>query len=104
MLANDLAKAVADFGAAVVSISRLRRDLARLPLRLRRLADRTDLFDRTDADAVRLAQCPVDRPGLGDSHLGPANQRGDVGRIGIAVADEPLACSGPVDGCSECPA
>src|ERR1700756_5512732 len=97
MLANDLAKPVAHLGSTIIPVSRLRRDLARLPLRLRRLADGTDLFDRANANTVRLTQCPVDRPGLGNSHLGPANRRGDIGRIGIAVADEPLACSGPVD-------
>jgi hypothetical protein len=32
-----------------------------------------DLFDRADADAVGLAQSPVDRPGLGRPHLGAAD-------------------------------
>src|SRR6266550_4239252 len=45
MLANDLAKAVADSGTAVVPVGRLRRELVRLLLRLRWRGKRTDLFD-----------------------------------------------------------
>src|SRR5437870_1721621 len=71
MLADDLAEAVADLGTTVVPVSRLWRDLARLRLRLGRLADRTDLLDRADPDPVRLAQGPIDRARFCDTHLGP---------------------------------
>src|SRR5438270_12104856 len=66
MVAYRLAKAIADLGPAMVSISSLQRDRAHLTLRSRRLAGRTDLFYRANADAVRLSQCAVDRPGRGN--------------------------------------
>jgi hypothetical protein len=77
MLADELAEAVADLGPTIVSvfpIDRLRRE----PLRLLRggnwFGKRTDLLDGADADAVGLAECPVDRPGLGYPHLGAVDQ------------------------------
>ena len=94
VLADQLAEAVADLGAAVVSvlaIDRLRRELLRLPRRRNRFGKRADLLDRADADAVGLAQGPVDRPGLGHPHLGAMDQGRHIGGIGIAVADEALA-------------
>jgi hypothetical protein len=48
----------------------------------------TDLLDRADADAVGLAEGAIDCPGLGHAHLGPADERGDIGRVGVAVSDE----------------
>ena len=53
----------------------------------------TDLLDRADAYAVGLTQGAVDRPGLDRTHLGAVDQGGDIGWIGVAVADEPLACA-----------
>ena len=47
-----------------------------------------DLLDRADAYAVGLTQRAVDRPGLDR-----VDQGGDIGWIGVAVADEPLACA-----------
>ena len=94
MLADELAEAVADFGAAVVSvlaIDRLGRELLRLPGGRSRFGKRADFLDRADADAVGLAQGPVDRPGLGHPHLGAVDQGRHIGRIGIAVADEAFA-------------
>ncbi len=34
----------------------------------------TEFFDRTQADAVGLAQGAIDGPGFGDTHLGTADQ------------------------------
>src|SRR5207248_8744196 len=45
VLADDLAKVIADFGPAVVFISRLWRELARLSFRVRCGGKRTDLFE-----------------------------------------------------------
>ncbi|MGA3317364.1 MAG: hypothetical protein ABSC64_13110 [Candidatus Korobacteraceae bacterium] len=39
-------------------------------------------------DAIRLAQGTIDGSGFGDPHLGAADQQRNVGRVGIAVADE----------------
>jgi hypothetical protein len=47
-----------------------------------------EFLDRTEADAVGLAEGTVDGSRFGDTHLGAVDQRRDVGRIGIAVADE----------------
>src|SRR3989442_11555503 len=93
MLANDLAKAVADFGAAVVPVGRLRRELVRLAVRMCRLGKGTNLLDRTDADAVGLAQGPVDRPGLRHPHFGAVDQGRNIRGVSITVANETLAVS-----------
>ena len=88
MLADQLAEAVADLGAAVVSVftvDRLGRDLLRVARRRSGFTKRPDLLDRADADAVGLAQGAVDRPGFGHAHLGAVDQGRHVGWIGIAV-------------------
>jgi hypothetical protein len=91
MLADQLAEAIPDFGTAVVSvlaIYRPGRKLLRLPGRRSRFGKRPDFLDRADADAVGLAQGPVDRPGFGHAHLGAVDQGRDIGRIGIAIAEK----------------
>src|SRR5437667_7041210 len=103
MLANDLAKAVADFGAAVVSVCRLRRELVRLAVRMCRLGKGTNLLDRADAYAIGLAQSSVDCSGLRDTHFGAVDQGRDIRRIGVAVAHETSAIAGFKDCGSECP-
>jgi len=50
--------------------------------------ERSELFDRAQADSVGFAEGAIDGPGLGDAHLGPADQRRDVRRIGVAIPDE----------------
>jgi hypothetical protein len=69
MLADDLAEAVADFGATVTPVRWLRR-LLRLLRRLCRLGARAQFFDRTDTDPIGFAECAVDGSGFGDAHLG----------------------------------
>src|SRR6266566_727348 len=103
MLANDLAKTVADLWTAIVPVSRLRRELARLAVRMCRLGKGTNLLDRADADAVGLAQGPVDRPGLRYPHFGAVDQGRDIRGIGVAVAHETSAIAGFKDCGSECP-
>src|SRR5438067_1977392 len=82
MLPDELAQAIADFGA-VVSIYRLGRQLFRLP-GWGGFGERPNLLDRADADPVSLAQGTVDRPSFRDPHLGATYQRRDIGRIGVA--------------------
>src|SRR5438094_6402723 len=97
MLADELAQAVPDFGAAVTPVDRLWRELLRLSRGLSSLREGPDFLDRADTDAVGLAQGPVDRPGLRDTHLGAVDQRRDIGGIRIAVADEAFASPTSVD-------
>ena len=101
VLADDLAEPITDLvaGAIAVSIAVVAgEDLGRLRSGCARSRDRPDLLDRADADAVGLAQSPVDGAGLGDPHLGAAHQGRDVGRIGVAVADKPGGALRRVDG------
>ena len=62
-----------------------------------------EFFDRAQADAVSLAKGAIDGPSFGHAHLGAANQRRDVRRIGVAVPDEAAGAAGFVNGCSEDP-
>ena len=93
MLADELAEAVADLGAAVIAVHGLGRNLLRLPGGWGRFGERPDLLDRTDADAVSLAEGPVDRPGFRHPHLGAVDQGRDIGGIGIPKTDESFARS-----------
>jgi len=61
----------------------------------------SDLLDRADADAVGLAEGAIDCPGLGHPHFGPANERGDVERVSVAVADKAGGAFGREDRCLE---
>ena len=91
MLADQQAEAVAEARLAVlVAVVSVRGRLGstrsiRTELDLRRPAE---FLDRTEADAVGLAEGAVDGASLGDAHLGAVDQGRDVGRIGITVADE----------------
>src|SRR5207302_7548568 len=90
MLADDLAEAVADFGAAVISIRRLRWHLSHLSLRLRWLGNRTDFLDRADADPVCLAQGPIHSSRLGHAHLSAMHSwRNIVGVLWATVTPIP---------------
>src|SRR5438477_4495831 len=104
MLADDLAKAIADLGSATVSISRLGRKFARVLLGSCRHAKGSDFLDRADADAVRFSQSSINGPGFGHPHFGTMHKRRDIGGIGIAVADKALAVSRCVNCRFKCPA
>ena len=52
-----------------------------------------DFLDRADADAVGLAQGAIDGPSFRHAHLGAVDKERDIGRIGIAVADEAESAS-----------
>src|SRR5216684_3579725 len=47
---------------------------------------RPELFDTAEAYPVGFAESSIDGSCFGDAHLGTANQRGNVRRIGVAVA------------------
>ena len=87
MLANQLAKTVANFGTPVVSIGSLRRQLFRFGS-LRWLGERTDFLNRADSNAVRLPQGSVDGTGFCDSHFRSVDKKRDIGRISIAITDK----------------
>src|SRR3989442_677730 len=93
MLANDLAKPIADLWAAIISIRRLRWELARPSLSLRWLRERTELLDRADADTICLAQGAIHSSGFRNSEFSPLHEGRDVRRIGIAITYEPPAGS-----------
>src|ERR1039458_4763591 len=103
VLADELAKAVANLRAAVIAIAigRLRRKLLRVSGGLWRLGEGPDLLNRTDADAVGFAESAVDGTRLGDSHLSALDEVRDIGGIGITVTNEPATASRSVDSSSE---
>ncbi|MGB0107410.1 MAG: hypothetical protein WBP52_02820 [Terriglobales bacterium] len=84
VLADDLAETVANLGSAAIPIAVrvLGRKLFN-PIR-----KRADFLDRSDADAVGLPQSAIDGTGFGHAHLRPADERGNIGRIRVAVADK----------------
>ena len=102
MLADDLTEPVANLetGTVAVAICTVGRKLIRIGRR-RRTRIRSDLLDRADSDAIRLAQSTIDGSGLRDPHLGAADEKRNVGRVGIAVADETGGIFGRVDRCLE---
>jgi len=55
---------------------------------MRRLGKGSDFLDRADADTVRLAEGTIDGTSFGHPHFGAADQWGDIGGVGVAVADE----------------
>jgi hypothetical protein len=61
------------------------------------------LFERTESDAVGLAEGAVDGAGFGDAHLGAVDQRRNVGGGGVPVTDEAARTGRLVDGCLENP-
>lgn len=100
MLPNNLAEAVADFWTPVIPVGWLRRDLFLLSSGLRGFGERANFLNRADADAIGFAQCSIDSTGLRDSHFGTMNQRGNIGRIGVPIADKTFADLGFEDcGC-----
>src|SRR5690348_9200441 len=92
MLADELTELIAQAGLGVraMAVHPLWRALLVIIIMgaRRRRGKRTDLFNRADADAIRLAQGTIDRPGFRHAHLGSVDQRRDVGGICIAVTHE----------------
>jgi hypothetical protein len=67
-------------------------------------APRGKLLERAEGNTIGLAQGTIDGPGFGHAHLGIVeNQRRDIARMGIAVADKPAAFGGLVDSSLEHP-
>jgi len=105
MLADQLAEAIAQPGLAIVRGRAVPgRHSASLPLSGARRPKGPEFLNRTKTDPVGLAQGPVDGPGLGYPHLSPADKGGDIGRISVAVANEPLGARSLVDRGLEDPA
>jgi hypothetical protein len=91
MLANDLAEVVTDRATAVVPVGRLWGKFPRLGRGRRRLREGTNLLDGADADSVGFPQSSVDSSSFGNAHFRTMDKEGNIGRIGIAVADEAYA-------------
>ncbi len=102
VLADDLAEPVADLVsgtvAAAVSVDAFGWKLLCIRKGTRWTGIGADLLDRADADAIGLPQSTIDGSGLGYAHLGAADQERDVGRVGIAVADETGGTFGRIHG------
>ena len=65
---------------------------------------RGKLFDRTEGNAVGLAQGAIDGAGFGHAHLGVVeNQRRDIAGMSVAVAHEATALGRFIDGGFEHP-
>jgi hypothetical protein len=65
---------------------------------------RRQFLKRTQANAIGLAQGPIDCPGFGHPHLGVVeDQWGDIPWMGIAKADEASTLGGLKDGGLENP-
>src|ERR1035438_1512285 len=106
VLADDLAEPVADLVtstpiAVPVSVGILGRKLTLIGSRWHRTRIRSDLLDRADSDAIRLAQGTIDGSGFGYPHLGAADQQRNIGRIGVAIADETGGIFGRINRCLE---
>ena len=97
MLADDLAETVAHLGATAVAIA------VRILWRklLNRIRNRPDLLDRADADTISFAEGSIDSARFGHPHLRPPDERGNIGRIGIAVADKAGGALGRENRCFE---
>src|ERR1039458_2477192 len=79
VLANDLTEPVANLVtsttiAVPVSVGILGRKLTLSGSPRQRTRIRSDLLDRADADAIRLAQGTIDGSGFGDPYLGAADR------------------------------
>jgi len=61
-------------------------------------------LDRTESDAIGLAEGAVYCAGFGDTHLGAVDHGGNVGRVGVSVTDEAARTRGFVDDRLEDPA
>ena len=103
MLADDLAEAVADSGATIVPVGRLRRELLRFASGFERSGRSTDLLNRANPDAVGLAQSAIHGAGFGHAHFGTMDEGRDVGRISVAVADKSSAALRLVNSGLKCP-
>src|SRR5208337_4174457 len=86
VLADNLAETVADSRARTISVSISIRVLGRKLLS--RNLNCSDLLDRADTDTVGLAQGAIDRPSFGYAHFGSADERRNIGRIGVTVANK----------------
>ena len=104
VLADDLAQAVADLGAAAVPICWLGGEFLWLPRGLLGFGKGSDLLDRADADTVRLAQSSVHGPGLSHAHLGTVDEGRHVRRISIAITGKASAGARSINDCLESPA
>src|SRR5208282_6855603 len=97
VLADDLAETVPNLRASAIPVS-IRFLGTKL---LGRIRTCSDLLGRADADAVGLAQRSIDCPSLGYPHFGSADQRRDIGRIGVTVTDKARGALGGKDRCLE---
>jgi hypothetical protein len=87
VLTDELAETVADLGATAVPvpICVLWREL------FARVRTGPDFLDRAETDSVGLAQGAIDGSRFGYAHLCPADERGNIGGIGVTISNETTA-------------
>ena len=92
VLANQQAETVPEAGlAVVVAIISVCGSLALIDRsRCASSGSPAELLDRTEPDAVGLAEGAVDCAGFCDAHLGTVDQGRDIGGIGVSVARRSL--------------
>src|SRR5579864_7911912 len=94
VLANELAKAIANSsavsisGMAVIAVGRLWRQFANRALGRASRLDGTDFFYRADTDPIGFAQCSIHGAGFCNTHFCTAYQWRDVRRIGVTIASK----------------
>src|ERR1039457_1781728 len=96
MIKRFLNSSVSGTVAVPVSVGILGRKLMCISSRYGWTGIGSDLLDRADPDAIRLAQGAIDSSGLGDPHLGAADQQRNVGRVSVAVANETCGIFGRI--------
>ena len=62
-----------------------------------------ELFDRTESNAISLAQGPVNGASFGYAHLGAMHQWGDIRRVCVPPADEAMVPKCLINSCFEDP-
>src|SRR5207249_10346371 len=87
MVADDLAKRIADLRPTVVSIGRLRRNLAHLPIGIR-LRNRSELVDRAYAESIWFGERATYGPSFGHTQFAALHEWWMSGRIRSPISDE----------------
>jgi hypothetical protein len=92
MLTNQKAEAIAEARRGGMAIAIRSRDGGSVPAGLSRGYFRrpAQLLDRAETNAIGFSKRAIDGACLCNAHLRAPNQGGDIGGIGVAVANEPF--------------
>src|SRR5260370_19405779 len=106
VLADEHAQPVSQLRLTVIRAVLMRRlyCLVLFPRGARRPGKPAQLLNRTQPDAVGLAQRTIDSSGFGHAHFSAADHGSCICGVGVTIADETLRISRLVDGRLEDPA